>query len=284
MLFEDFHNYLVAERHLNSNTARFYLVDVAQFSEFLKKDIYTATADDIQAFINWLVEKGSKPRTIGRKVATLSTFFKWTTKTKRTEKSPIEFGNRRKRMNISVPLYQEVERSELTDEQVQNLLDIIKGGHEKRRLRDQILYQLLLFRGVRASEAQRAKVTDVNLDGNIMTIHRVTKGSGVPGTYTIDIAFLKDDLKQHIESLTDKDGLLFTNKHGNVISLRSIRRELAKFAAKAGIKANPTSLRFNFAVKRSKTDNIRDLSDRLGHSSLITTKLLLKKKCIIANE
>lgn len=274
MLFEEFRNYLVSERHLNSNTAKFYLVDVAQFSEFITKDICNATADDIQAFIDWLGQKGSKPRTIGRKVATLSTFFNWTTKTNRTEKSPIEFGARRKRMNISVPSYPEVERSELTDEQVQNLLDTIKGGHEKRRLRDQILYQLLLFRGVRSSEVQMAKVADVNFNDNIMTIHRPDKGS----SYVIDIAFLKDDLKQHIETLADKNGLLFINKHGGAISLRSIRRELAKFAAKVGFKANPTSLRFNFAVKRSKTDKIRDLSNRLGHSSLVTTKLLLKCK------
>ena len=290
-MFDEFKNYLIETKKREANTAKFYIQDVRQLKAYFSgRDIVTLTTTDIQDYINALTAK-YKPCTVCRKIASLSTFYKWAVIAKYCDCSPIYHLNTPGRpRNVRVPAVTPLPRVCLVPEVLDKVQGAIWSDNNFIRLRDQAMYGLMMFCGIRASEVQMAIIDDVNVEYSTITIHRLKRISGSPREITVDmgtsssavVAYLHQRLAQFPKV---PDPALFVNIHGNRISVRSIRRKLGYYASVAGIKLNPTNLVHNFALQSLKTGiSLTDLHKRLGHSSVLTTREYISHLGIIGGE
>lgn len=265
-MVDDFFKDLSA-KNLSSKTIRFYTIDINQFQKFINKDIKETSTENLQLFISFLTENDFKTQSIIRKVCTIITLLRWA-KSKELITQEISF------KSLNFPENITEQKKELSNEQILNLINTIEKSKSKRKLRDSVLYKLLIFRGLKTQEVQNIKIENVNLVDNVIKIIRTPKRKTYVNPFYIDIGFIKEDVRLLINSRVS--GLLFVNKYNQKLSIRSIRRDLAYYAKLAGIKINPSTLRYSFAQKRSLTDDFKILSQRLGHNSLQSTKKMLK--------
>ena len=86
---------------------------------------------------------------------------------------------------------------------------------------------------------------------------------------------------EYYDSLNRKNGYLFLNKEGNQITARGIAHQLKSIAAKYRMNLNviyPHSFRHRFAKNfLEKRKDIALLADLLGHESIETTRIYLRK-------
>ncbi len=291
---KEFGEYLLGKRHLSKNTHRCYLSDLEYFDSFMYKrgqNCWEATTEDVQWFVDE-IKDSLKSSTINRKVATLATFFQWAVQQGHITQSPIHHGFRRIRDNINLPPIQRQKRIATSEADVQSLLQNVASNDDILTQRDHLLVTLMAHYGIRASELQESQIGDVDLSRNMMSIHRKHVINAKDKTIKIDISPIRELVENYLTNrcaqlmkgsdltlsldMPIRDTLMFVNKHGAQISLRSIRRRIAAHAARAGVKISPTQLRHTYAINQLKRGTtLRDLKERLGHVSTGITRAYL---------
>lgn len=281
MIFADFKTYLIREKHLSTTSAYFYLFDVSQFFNFIRKDICHTAEEDVLKFIEYLNNKNMKPRTVERKICSLTAFFRWTTRSGRTKKMPIRMNAKQQRADIKPPKLKPVERPLLTEEQTVSLLNSIYEQSVEFKSRNLLMYKLMLFRGLKPDEIRNAMTDDIDWKNKKMKIHRKkTTISTVPKTYTIDIAAFIDELEEYVDNAYPvrlENKILFPNIFGGRISQRTMHRDISRFSEKIGIHLSLIDLRYNFAANRIKFEELEHLCKRLGHARIDVTVRSLRK-------
>lgn len=130
--------------------------------------------------------------------------------------------------------------------------------------------------GARISELIKVKVEHVK-NGYI---DLYTKGGKIRRIY-IPSALQKELLPWLENDLKMTSGYIFLNRFGHSISTRGIAQQLKKFAKKYGIDSKviyPHSFRHRFAKNfLEKYNDIALLADLMGHESIETTRIYLRK-------
>lgn len=107
----------------------------------------------------------------------------------------------------------------------------------------------------------------------------LTKGGKIRRIY-IPESLQKESIKW-LKSINRDTGYLFTNNRGIVITTRGISIQLKKIASKYGINPNvvyPHSFRHRFAKNFiEKYNDISLLADLMGHDSIETTRIYLRR-------
>lgn len=92
---------------------------------------------------------------------------------------------------------------------------------------------------------------------------------------------LREETKLWLASKNIDSGFLFLNRFGERITTRGIAQQLKNFAAKYGINSKvvyPHSFRHRFAKNfLEKYNDIALLADLMGHESIETTRIYLRK-------
>lgn len=140
-------------------------------------------------------------------------------------------------------------------------------------LRNLCLMRVMLDAGLRASEALKLTVFDINWQSGKL---KVVEGKGKKDR----ILWLNEDclnlLQKWREKRPTKSNLLFTTLDGASIDDRYLRRMIKRYGKKAGITkdVHPHMLRHTFATDLySQTKNIRMVQKALGHSDLASTMI-----------
>lgn len=138
------------------------------------------------------------------------------------------------------------------------------------------IVRFLCATGARISELIKIKVEHVNVG----YIDLYTKGGKIRRIY-IPIA-LRNETKVWInETLKIESGYIFLNRFGERITTRGISQQLKNFAYKYGIDPKvvyPHSFRHRFAKNfLEKYNDIALLADLMGHESIETTRIYLRK-------
>lgn len=129
--------------------------------------------------------------------------------------------------------------------------------------------------GARVSELIKIKVEHVNLG----YFDLYSKGGKLRRLYIPKR--LRDETQKWLQEIERQSGYLFLNKYGNRITARGISQQLKNYANKYGLDQAviyPHSFRHLYAKNfLEKYNDIAMLADLMGHESIETTRIYLRK-------
>lgn len=169
-----FLDFLSVERGLSPNTIEAYFLDTRDFLRFLTDRRITykeVSRDTINEFLQFLYIDKS-PRSVGRKIVTLRTFYRFLLQDGYVDHDPTETLESPKTWQ-TLPRY-------LNQDEVENLLKQPKS-EKTLGLRDRTMLEVLYATGLRVTELVSIKARDINLEiGVIRTVGKGNKERFVP--------------------------------------------------------------------------------------------------------
>lgn len=274
---ELFKNYLIGEKNASEHTVTNYLHDLEQFQEFLKVSghacengvVETEKIDRlaIRSFMGYLFEKSYSGSSMGRKLAALSSFFKFLCRE----------GYLKTNFAKSIPIPKKPNRlpSYLPIDDMFRLLDMPEKG-TFIGARDQAILELFYSTGMRISELVELPVDHLDLENRMVRVLGKGKKERVIPVGKKAIGALKE-YYIHRNRLLGKleQDKVFLNHRGRSITIRGVRKIVAKYIDNNNFPAqvSPHSLRHSFATHMLESGaDLRSIQEMLGHSSLSTTQ------------
>lgn len=268
---DKFMQYLIAEKNASPLTVESYGKDLHQFIEFLESveqfpvTIATITSEHIRDFIDYCFEQGNELSTIGRKVATLKSFFKYLEFHNYIENNPareIQYS----KQNKFLPTF-------LTFDQIQKLTSFQCNTFSDYR--DKALLEVFYSTGARVSEIAGANVEDCDCISKRLKV--LGKGSKERIVFLNETAIVSlqkyfDERKKKFGTITQP---LFVNNNGKRLTTRGIFFIIEKRATMAQLwkSVTPHVLRHSFATELlNRGADIKAVQDMLGHASISTTQ------------
>ena len=241
---------------------------------FELKNSYNKKSDGVE--INKLY------RTLNRKLSGFSKFLDFLVREKEIKEN---FLNGFDRSNIIKKNREAVSRNYtkwIPEEELSNFVrDLIvnlKENPDKYNIqRDIMITLLLIFTGLRASELNKIKLKDLDLENDF--IHNVRRKRGLISEIPIEKYYLKPLLLNYVNVRSNLDHsdseYLFTTKNGLAIDRHLVYRSVSKFSKIfLGRKIHPHILRHTFAtVMCMNGANISDVRDMLDHKNISSTEL-----------
>lgn len=257
----------------SSNTIRSMKKDLYQLAQYLKDIEKIERSMDIDSvmvrgFIAQLQEEGITKRTINRKLSSIRSFFRYLTKNKIINQSPVEV--------IASPSFYVEKPDILTLDEINKLRDVI-SLKSANGLRDRLIIELLYSSGITSTEMLGVGEKVFDLDKRELY---VTNGKSSRIVFFSERT--REFFKRYLEAKKEKYGdrynsdILFVNGSATRLSDRSLRRIIDRYAIKAGItrEISPYSFRHTFAVHMlSNGMDILYLKELMGHVTLESTKI-----------
>lgn len=232
-------------------------------------DFYSRHKDlnkkNLLVYKTYLIET-FKPKTVNLRIQALNKY--------------LEFVNKPRLRLKSVKVQQ---RSYL--ENVISNADYIFLKNKLRKENNQEWYFVVRFlaaTGARVSELVQIKVEHVDI--GYFDIY--TKGGKIRRLFIPKK--LRDEVKTWLASIKRESGYLFLNRFGERITTRGIAQQLKNFAEKYGMNSKviyPHSFRHRFAKNfLEKFNDISLLADLMGHESIETTRIYLRRTALEQQE
>lgn len=274
MLIEDFIHYLRYERGYSPCTLEAYSKDLSQFAEYVKAyregrfEPAEIDADLVRNWIVFLMDEKHSPRTVGRKLSSLKSFFKFLRKMGRVPADPTRL--------IQAPKCAKPLPCFVKDKDMESLLDGGNFGEDFEGMRDRLILELLYDTGVRRSELVGIRETDIDYDAMVIKVTgKRNKQRLIPfaeGLKNLMLAYKRVRDEQGAE----RSEWLFAGKGGCPLSTAVVYNVVRKYLSNLPMlaKRSPHVLRHSFAT--SMLNNGAELTavkDLLGHSSLASTSV-----------
>ncbi|MCZ6691522.1 MAG: tyrosine recombinase [Planctomycetota bacterium] len=264
----DFIRHIHAEKGFSEHTVRAYTRDLQQFGQFLGDQ--TPTRLIVRQFVSSLGEGLSSPRTIGRKVAAVRSYFRFLVRHGRIDSNPAA--------SIRPPRPEKRLPSFLNLAQVESLLaspqvDGFLGT------RDRAILETLYSGGLRVSELVGLDVGDLDLSSGVTRAMGKGRKERLALLGGPAVSAIRVYLPQRERLLRDKhvaDKALFINRSGKRLTTRSVGRLLEKYSLLSGLPkdTSPHTLRHSFATHLLDAGaDLRSVQELLGHASLATTQV-----------
>jgi integrase/recombinase XerD len=268
---DTFVDHLWLEDGLSKNTLESYRLDLTTFAAWVytqHKQLLTVDKHDIQQYLAVKFPQ-SKPRSIGRLIASLRRFYRYGLRENKISVDPT--------LQIESPKLPRSLPKSLNEDEVLALLNA-PDLSEPAGLRDRAMLELLYACGLRVSELVGIKTTEVSLSDAVV---RVTgKGSKtrlVPmGEEAAD--WIGRYLKQARPEILQKrlsDALFVTNR-GEAMTRQAFWYLIKRYSLLAGITKpmSPHVLRHAFATHLlNHGADLRVVQMLLGHSDISTTQI-----------
>lgn len=259
-MIEKFKTYL-KQGNMAENTISAYRYAVNDFcsrhKELNKKNLLVYKTYLIETF---------KPKTVNLRIQALNKY--------------LEFVNKPRLRLKSVKVQQ---RSYL--ENVISNADYIFLKNKLRKENNQEWYFVVRFlaaTGARVSELVQIKIEHVDI--GYFDIY--TKGGKIRRLFIPKK--LREEAKTWLTSVNRESGYLFLNRFGEQITTRGIAQQLKNFAEKYGMNSKviyPHSFRHRFAKNfLEKFNDISLLADLMGHESIETTRIYLRRTALEQQE
>lgn len=276
-LIESFCRHLAVERNLSTRTQSAYLRDLKQFVDFIEADLGHPPGAECLEKIDLLLlrrylahlHKGCSRTSIGRKLSSLRTFFRYMVRQGHLASSPAD--------GLSTPRREQYLPRVLSAEQTGHLLDRPVPGQPLLILRDLAIFELMYSCGLRISELTGLNLA--SLDQQQAKVRVLGKGGKerlLPVGQQALLA-LQRYLEQRQRPAPHQP--LFTNLRGGRLTARSIQRNLKQRLLLLGLPtdATPHALRHSFATHLLDAGaDLRVIQELLGHASLSTTQKYTK--------
>jgi integrase/recombinase XerC/integrase/recombinase XerD len=248
----------LASPSLSDTTRKAYAVDVREFGDWLAKRRIRLEDVDVRVLSDYTAELGrARPRklaptTIGRKLAAVRSFLRFTLGPARVPEA--SFAPRRPRRLPDAPPQREVESA----------LDALNGS-DPLSIRNQALVELVYSAGLRSHEAVGLDLGDVDFEQEqVRVLGKGGKERVVPlgEEAALCVArYLQDARPQLVRGA---ENALFVSARGRRLDTSTVRR----------VFAHPHRLRHAFATHLLEGGaDLRTIQELLGHSSLSTTQI-----------
>lgn len=267
---EDFESYLLLEKKYSKNTIVSYQNDLSKFKEYFikeKKSLKSLDNNDLKAYVQ-SINKSMSAKSVSRNISTLKSFYKFLMIEKYVNKSPLT--------NVVNPKVKKELPKVLSEEEVIKLLDF--QINDNYGYRNKAMLELMYSSGLRVSELINLKMTDVDLELEVVRIFgKGSKERIIPlGAYA-SLA-LKEYITYYRGSLLKKKNsdYLFLSSRGDKMTRQAFFKILKKIAKEQGIKTefSPHTLRHSFATHLLKHGaDLRSIQELLGHSDVSSTQI-----------
>jgi integrase/recombinase XerD len=266
-----FIDHLWLEDGLSKNTLESYRADLAQFAGWLQQqqsDLLAANQAHIQQYLAVKFPL-SKPRSIGRLIASMRRFYRYCLRENLVEIDPS--------LQIESPKLPRSLPKSLNEQEVEDLLNAPNSNHPIG-LRDRAMLELLYASGLRVSELVNIKVSEVSTqDGVVRVTGKGSKTRLVPmGEEAADwiIRYMRHGRTALLQKKMS-DSLFVTNRAA-AMTRQAFWYLIKRYAVQAGINKpmSPHVLRHAFATHLlNHGADLRVVQMLLGHSDISTTQI-----------
>lgn len=256
MTDEKFEQFLSRE-NMSQNTVSAYCFAVRDFNERYKE----VTKKNLLLYKNYLLEH-FKPKTVNLRLQALNKYLQYLNKPRLRLKS----------VKIQQKSYLENVISNADYTFLKNKLK------KEENLEWYFVVRFLAATGARVSELVQIKIEHVN--AGYFDIY--SKGGKYRRLFFPKT--LRSEADEWIRNTGRESGYLFLNRFGERITTRGIAQQLKNYAEKYGLNAKvvyPHSFRHRFAKNfLEKFNDISLLADLMGHESIETTRIYLRRTSI----
>ena len=273
-IIENFLDALWMEHGLSKNTLSAYKTDLANLSSWLNQNnghLLAATQRDLQAFLAYRYEHGSKNRSAARLLSSMRRFYVWLLRERKVSTDPVAL--------IEAPKPEQPLPKTLTEQQVEDLINA-PDLSDPLGLRDKAMLEILYATGLRVSELVGLDFSQVSIDpGVVRVIGKGGKERLVPlGEEAIEC--LQAYLNQARSDLMVKHlpcNEIFVTRRGKGMTRQAFWYLLKRYAVIAKINIDmlsPHTLRHAFATHLlNHGADLRVVQMLLGHSDISTTQI-----------
>jgi site-specific recombinase XerD len=165
-----------------SQTVKIYLRDIRVYLDYVTEEkAAVATYQDIMQYVDYLRKQYQNPRTINRMLYGVKAWYQWLWQTGQRADHPCRY------ITLKDAKTQDIQLQDLfTSSELEQLMER-KERYESVRIRNQVAISLLIYQGLRLTEAEQLKVQDIDLEAG--TIY--SKGMAKTLPRTPDHAFLQ---------------------------------------------------------------------------------------------
>lgn len=251
---EKFKQFLIA-KNLAKNTVSAYVIAIQGYQELFDE----VNKKDLLLWKTYLIEN-FKPKSVNLKIQAMNKYLEFIGKDKLRLKS----------IKVQQRMF------------LENVISDADYVFFKKKLKKEpniewyFIVRFLCATGARISELIKIKVEHVKVG----YIDIYSKGGKIRRIY-IPLALRKETIKWIENNLKIETGYIFLNRFGERITTRGISQQLKNYAIKYGIDPKvvyPHSFRHRFAKNfLEKYNDISLLADLMGHESIETTRIYLRK-------
>ncbi len=243
-------------KNYSQHTVTAYKTDIDQFYKFIN----TSSTTNPEKFLQNLSKSNYSKTTLNRKIASVTAFLNWCSKTKQINVPDTS--------NLKALKTEKKLPNIMTSNYINTLLNEIPTSTTKE-IRDRAIIEILYSSGLRVSEISNLKLNDIKKDLSLRVLGKGNKTRILPMTkqaYKYYELWLNNRVNI---TKSDSGDFLFLGIHGNKISDREIRR-----IVKLRLGTFPHSIRHTFATHLLDGGaDLRVVQELLGHTDPSTTQI-----------
>jgi tyrosine recombinase XerC len=264
---------LELERAVSSATRAAYTRDLNLLADFLESRGLTAVsavaAEDLEAFVVSREAAGDAARSRSRRVSAVRSFFRYLRGEGILRRNPAAL--------LAAPRLPRPLPKALDAAGMLRLLDTTTRGARPLDLRDRLLLEMLYGSGLRASEASRLEIHDLDrAKGLVRVLGKGGRERVVPlGEPATRAATRYLGRARPALARPESGSTLLLTPRGTPMTRQAIHAVVRKRAAAAGLPrgVSPHTLRHTFATHLLEAGaDLRAIQEMLGHASISTTQ------------
>ncbi len=264
--------HLELERRVSPHTRAAYALDLQKLSAFAAGEglaIEALTLEALERFVRGLMAEGRSPRSVGRLVASVRGFYRFTSAATGHENPAADL--RAPRAWKALPKY-------LTVDEVDALLSTPETAGP-RGLRDRALLEVLYATGLRVSELLALTLAQVDLDAGVVTTMGKGRKERVVPIGDEAVSWVRRYLatgRPALAAAKKTTPRLFLSARGTSLTRMGFWKILRGYGLAAGISRaiSPHVLRHSFATHLlERGADLRAIQMMLGHADLSTTQI-----------
>lgn len=256
-------------RNYSPHTVKNYMNIIRHFVLWVNIPIETVDHYKMTEYIDYLLSKRLKPKTINCHLACIRVFYRYLSDEEEIKiTQPVKKG-----MTLRVP---KPLPKHLNEDHIAALFNVI------RKYRDRALFKIMLRCGLRVEEVSELTIGDIDLRRSRIMVQNGKGGKGRVVYISNDArAALIQYLRVRPKSRSKKVFLVEKGVHtGKPISVRGIQKRIEYYGKKAGIKVSCHHLRHTMATQMLNAEAaVVTIQDLLGHNWITTTE----RYCTVAN-
>ena len=264
---EKFVRYLEIEKNYSAHTVLNYKLDLEGFNKFIAgTELEKIDYLNLRKYLAVLKEKNFGNRTVGRRLSSLRSFFRFLCREGYIKTNPI--------LMLSSPKLEKHLPSFMTEDEVLRLIEsaFAKTQQDTSGLRDRAILEVFYSSGLRISELVGLNLEDIDFISGILKVRGKGKKERIVPIGETALAAVR----KYLEKRKKQGEVLFLNNHNRRITARGVRFLLVKYLKASGMKPGVSAhtFRHSFATHLlNHGADLRTVQELLGHANLSSTQI-----------